>query len=345
MAWAAFLLAYSPVLLYSLFLWWLDRYEREPGRLIFTAFFWGMLPAIVLALLAEVALEPPLEEEFLRDLISGSLVAPLAEETAKGLFLLFLFWFQRREIDSLYDGFLYGSLVGFGFEATENFFYLIGAGEEGGREALLGLALLRIGFFGLNHAVFTGFTGLGLAAARLSPHWIPRLIFPILGWGAGVALHAFHNGTLSVLGHLEISEELSLIGFASLVAASWMGALMVLALGLWGLYRERTWITRYLQEEVERGILPDSIYRDCRSLWRRGVRRWGALLRGDLQEWRQLGRVYHVAIELAFRKHQRESIREAHWESEIVRLRRELQRLLRARGDSGNEATTGHRNA
>ncbi len=120
---------------------------------------------------------------------------------------------------------------------------------------------------------------------------------------------------------------------------------MVLALGLWGLYRERTWITRYLREEVERGILPDSIYRDCRSLWRRGVRRWGALLRGDLREWWQLGRVYHVAIELAFRKHQRESIHEAHWESEIVRLLRELQRLLRARGDSGNEATTGHRNA
>jgi len=330
MAGAAFLLAYFPVLLYSWFIWWLDRYEKEPRRLIFIAFFWGMLPAILLAILAEVVLEPPLEEGFLRDLLSGSLVAPFAEETAKGLFLLLLFWFQRREIDSLYDGFLYGSLVGLGFEATENFFYLIGAGEEGGMEALLGLALFRIGIFGLNHAVFTGFTGLGLAAARLSPRRIPRLIAPVIGWGIGVALHAFHNGVLTLIGHLEIGEELSLLGFLSVVAANWMGALMVLMLALWGLYRERVWITYYLREEVDQGILPDPVYRDCRSLWRRGVRRWGALLRGDLREWRRLGRLYQAAIELAFRKHQREAIGEAHWESEIARLRQEVKRLIDA---------------
>ncbi|MFN3928085.1 MAG: hypothetical protein ACK4OK_00415 [Thermoflexus sp.] len=58
----AFSLAYLPVLLYSLFVWWLDRYEKEPKRLIFAALFWGMLPAVVLAVLAEVALEPPIEE-------------------------------------------------------------------------------------------------------------------------------------------------------------------------------------------------------------------------------------------------------------------------------------------
>ncbi len=330
MAGVAFLLAYFPVLLYSLFIWWLDRYEKEPRRLVLIAFFWGMLPAIVLALLAEVALEPPLEEGLLRDLISGSLVAPLAEETAKGLFLLLLFGFQRREIDSLYDGFLYGSLVGFGFEATENFFYLIAAGEEGGAEIFPVVAFLRIGLFGLSHAVFAGFTGLGIAAARLSRHWIPRLIAPLTGWGTGVALHAFHNGMLSVLGHLEIGEELSLLGFLSVVGANWTGALMVLALALWGLYRERRWITRYLREEVERGILPDPVYRDCRSLWRRGVRRWGALLRGNLREWQRLGRLYQAAIELAFRKHQQEEIGEAHWESEINRLRQELERLLQS---------------
>ncbi|MCS6964322.1 hypothetical protein [Thermoflexus sp.] len=119
-------------------------------------------------------------------------------------------------------------------------------------------------------------------------------------------------------------------GFLSIVAANWMGVLMVLALGLWGLYRERTWITRYLREEVEQGILPESIYRDSRSLWRRGARRWGALLRGDLERWRRLGRIYRTTIELAFRKHQREALGEAHWESEIERLRQELKRWVRS---------------
>ncbi|HXF69815.1 MAG TPA: PrsW family intramembrane metalloprotease [Thermoflexus sp.] len=327
----AFALSYLPVLFYSLFVWWLDRYEKEPKRLIFAAFFWGMLPAVVLAVLAEVALEPPIEEGLFRDLITGSLIAPIAEETAKGLFLLLLFWFQRQEIDSLYDGFLYGSLVGFGFEAAEDFFYLIAAGEEGGKEALLGLAFLRVGLFGLSHAVFTGFTGLGLAAARLSRDRIVRLVAPAGGWGTGVALHAFHNGILSVLGHLEASTEITIFGFLSVVAANWMGLLMVLLLAGWGLYRERIWITRYLREEVNAGILPEPLYHECRSVWRRGVRRGHALLRGNWREWRRLGHLYGVAIELAFRKHQREALGETRWEPEIARLRQELARLTQGR--------------
>ena len=46
------------------------------------------------------------------------LVAPASEELAKGLALLALLLFFRREIDSVVDGVLYGCLVGFGFSAT-----------------------------------------------------------------------------------------------------------------------------------------------------------------------------------------------------------------------------------
>jgi RsiW-degrading membrane proteinase PrsW (M82 family) len=79
----ALLLSYLPMVGYALFIWWLDRYEKEPLRLASTAFLWGTLPAILIALMAEVALEPPLEEGLERDLISSGLIAPLAEETAK----------------------------------------------------------------------------------------------------------------------------------------------------------------------------------------------------------------------------------------------------------------------
>jgi RsiW-degrading membrane proteinase PrsW (M82 family) len=198
----ALLLSYLPMVGYALFIWWLDRYEKEPLRLASTAFLWGTLPAILIARMAEAALELPLEEGLERDLISSGLIAPLAEETAKGLFLALLFLRRRDEIDSLYDGFLYGSLVGFGFAATENVFYLIGAGIEGGTAAMLALASLRAGIFGLNHAFFTGFTGLGLAMARLSPRGFRRLWAPLVGWSAGVGFHAFHNGVLTLVSHL-----------------------------------------------------------------------------------------------------------------------------------------------
>jgi RsiW-degrading membrane proteinase PrsW (M82 family) len=322
----ALLLSYLPMVSYALFIWWLDRYEKEPLRLASTAFLWGTLPAILIARMAEVALEPPLEEELERDLISSGLIAPLAEETAKGLFLALLFLRRRDEIDSLYDGFLYGSLVGFGFAATENVFYLIGAGIEGGTAAMLALASLRAGIFGLNHAFFTGFTGLGLAMARLSPRGFRRLWAPLVGWSAGVGFHAFHNGVLTLVSHLG-DEGSVLVGCLTVIAGDWMGALLVFALGLWGLYRERLWITWYLGKEVERGTLPPAVYQECRSAWRRGFRRWGALLRGDWQEWKRLGDLYGAAIELAFRQHQRLALGEQRWEKEIARLRERIRAL------------------
>jgi RsiW-degrading membrane proteinase PrsW (M82 family) len=39
----ALLLSYLPMVGYALFIWWLDRYEKEPLRLASTAFLWGTL--------------------------------------------------------------------------------------------------------------------------------------------------------------------------------------------------------------------------------------------------------------------------------------------------------------
>lgn len=195
---------------------------------------------------------------------------------------------------------------------------------------MLDLAFFRVGLFGLNHAVFTGFTGIGFAMTRLSTRPFARLLAPILGFGVGVGLHAVHNGGIALIKHLATDENLALTVFLSVVATSWMGMMLVLTLAIWGLYRERGWITRHLWEEVESGLLPESVYHDCRSIWRRGAKRLLTLIRGDLKRWWQLGRLYHVAIELAFRKHQREELGEERWEPEIVRLRREMKGLIEA---------------
>ncbi len=58
---SAFLAAAIPTTIYTLLLWWLDRYEKEPLPLILAAFLWGALPAIALAVFFELVLSAPLE--------------------------------------------------------------------------------------------------------------------------------------------------------------------------------------------------------------------------------------------------------------------------------------------
>src|SRR5437879_9967802 len=49
----ATLLALVPTLFYALFIWWLDRHEKEPLPLLLVAFLWGAVPAILIAIVLE----------------------------------------------------------------------------------------------------------------------------------------------------------------------------------------------------------------------------------------------------------------------------------------------------
>ena len=88
---------------------WLDRYEAEPARYIVFAFLWGALVAVVgafflntfgLKLLVEARWTDPLE--------TGAVyLAPITEETLKGLGILLIYLLRRREFDGIIDGIVY----------------------------------------------------------------------------------------------------------------------------------------------------------------------------------------------------------------------------------------------
>ena len=61
---------------------------------------------------------------------SLAVVAPVSEELTKGLFLFFLLWWRRAELDGILDGLVYAGMVGIGFAFTENILYL-GAAYNG----------------------------------------------------------------------------------------------------------------------------------------------------------------------------------------------------------------------
>ncbi len=322
---AILILAFVPMTLYGLILWWFDRYEKEPLGLLIVAFLWGAVPAIIFSVIAQIIFDIPISAlvgpGLGAELVSTSFVAPLTEEPFKGLALLLLLLLFRREIDSPLDGILYGGLVGFGFAATENLFYFLGEFGVGGLGGVMGLAFFRAFLFGLNHALFTACTGLGIAMAHISPRWPVKIAAPILGLGAGITFHAIHNAGAT------LADALCWPLLVSLVA-DWSGVVALFGILLWASARERNWIVRHLAEEVQVGALGQRDYRVIQSYWRRLAEQLRALMQADFSRWWRLGKYYRLATELAFTKHRWETHeQEQRTALRIEQLRRELYEL------------------
>lgn len=238
--------AVVPAILYVLLFYWADRYEREPLWLASVAFLWGAIPAIILSLIFELALGAPFVNApgtLAEELVAGAVVAPIVEEIFKGAALLAIFFWKRQEFDGVLDGIVYGALIGFGFAMTENFFYFIGAFDQGGWGNLTVVIILRAVIFGLNHAFYTGLMGIGLGLARNSRNRLLRLFWIVAGLAAAILAHALHNFGAGIT-----AVNLLGLGLSLLVAAAGFG-LTLLAIGLsW--QHERSVIRTELTPEI-----------------------------------------------------------------------------------------------
>jgi RsiW-degrading membrane proteinase PrsW (M82 family) len=317
-----------PTAIYASIIWWFDRYEKEPLWLLAVTFLWGAIPAIILSLIVELILGIPvsvLGEGLWAEVVESGGVAPVIEEIAKAVALLGLFVFLRHEFDNVLDGIIYGALVGFGFAMTENVLYFLGSLFTEGWAAWGMVVFLRAIVFGLNHAFFTSLTGAALGLARLSRAAWEKWLVPLLGLGLAIAFHAIHNVGASLV------ELTCLAGIFSFLT-DWGGVLVVFVVMLLAAQQEKKWITQELQEEVASGVLSQADYALTVSYRQRFVARWEALLGQSWQRWRQLGRLFHLATELAFKKYQLrtagdgESTRAtiARLRSQIVALRGEM---------------------
>ncbi len=295
-------LSFVPMIVYAGFLWWLDRFEKEPPGLLLFAFIWGAVPAVILALIAEVILDVPISalatSSFTYDFLGSAIAAPLIEETAKGLAVLLLFLFIRREFDSPVDGLIYGGMAGFGFAAVENYFYFTSAYGDGGMGAVFGLAFLRAFLFGLNHAMFTGFTGIGMAMALEAKSFVGRFFYPILGFVVAVGAHAFHNGFATISSYSSGGGSILLA-----VLADWGGVILLLIFA----FLIRKMETKHLQRFLTRPDIAEHIPPSEAALLisppRRRAARFRALLGGDMGRWKKLGRYFQKVSDAAFNDH------------------------------------------
>jgi len=278
---------------YTLLLWWADRYEKEPGWMLAMALLWGAIPAAIASLILEVLFDArvTLPGSLLSQIVSSGLVGPAIEEAAKGLMLLVLYRWQRLEFDGVVDGIVYGALIGFGFAMTENLLYFLGALVDGGLGAWLLVVILRQFIFGLNHAFFTSLTGIGFGLARLSNRrW--RAVYPILGLFVAIAFHAVHNTSIALAG-------VRFVAFLVTLVSDLGGVLLVFAVLFLAVRREAAWVVEELADEVGNTLTADDYaqLQNYRSRVRGIVPRRG-------RERRLQQRIHRLATELALKKHQ-----------------------------------------
>lgn len=284
-----------PAAIYAWFVNWLDQHEKEPWWLLALAFVWGAIPAIIIALIAQIVLDIPTTwvfsgEGLVYEVVGGSVWAPLTEEVAKGLGLVLILLIARREVDDVLDGIVYGAMAGLGFAFTENLFYFGGALIEGGWGDWVFVVLLRTIPFGLNHAFFSGVMGAGLALAYLSRNPLVRICSLLGGFVTAGIFHGLHNLGATLAGANCLTLFLSLI-------VDWGGILILGAVISLVWRQEKGWIARQLTGEVTA-----ETYETLTSWGRWQGLRWDALLRGDWTTWRRLGRLRKAATELAFSK-------------------------------------------
>ena len=322
------LISLTTTLLYMALVWWLDRHEKEPLSLAAAAFLWGAIPAILVSLVAELLFDVPLVvlgEGLAYQVVSSSLIAPVIEEVVKAAALLGLFIFWRHEFDNVLDGIIYGALVGFGFAMTENIFYSVASLGENGWGGWGTVVFMRTLLFGLNHSFFTALTGIGFGYARLSRERWKRWLLPVAGLGAAIVFHAIHNLGASLV-------EASCLTLLFSIVADWGGVLVVAVIALMTARQEQRHITADLRDEVASGILSAREYKTMQSYRQRSATRWRALRTGGWRAWRQWGRLFQLATDLAFKKYQFRTMgdergnaaRIAHLRGEIVTLRRKM---------------------
>ena len=175
----------------------IDRWEPEPFWTKATAFIWGAGLAVVFSSVVNTVFlfsaEAALADADTAMRFTTVAVAPIVEESAKGLGVLLIVLMRRETIHSVLDGAVYAGFAGAGFAFIENMQYFIAASQES-MTSLTVTFILRGAFSPFVHPMATSITGMALAWALLHAGTaLGRLAVSASGWLGAVLLHALWN--------------------------------------------------------------------------------------------------------------------------------------------------------
>jgi RsiW-degrading membrane proteinase PrsW (M82 family) len=312
---------FVPMLMFAGFINWLDRYEKEPKALLGAAFVWGVLiaggGAYIINTVLGLGVYIVTGSEGATDFATASIIAPLVEESLKGLAVLVVFFLFRKEFDSILDGVIYAGITALGFAAIENVLYIYNYGyQENGWSGLWQLVFIRVILVGWQHPFYTAFTGIGLAIARMNRNVFVKIIAVVGGFATAVFMHAFHNTFGGLIGGLE--------GLAVGTIVDWTGWFFMLLFIIWMIVNERNILKRNLLAEVNSGLISPAQYRTAISFAQTGAR-MNALTSGS---YLATARFYQACGELAHKQEQLTKLGDEKGNLAIIeKLRGELMQL------------------
>jgi RsiW-degrading membrane proteinase PrsW (M82 family) len=268
------------MLFYAWLLYFFDRYEKEPIPLLIGVFSWGAIFAAGVAFsinsFSSYGLYAITKSEFATQLTVSTIIAPMVEETLKGLAVLLVYLVYRSDFDSPLDGLIYAGITALGFAATENIWYIYQLGyQQSGWQGLLDLFFIRSFVVGWQHPFYTSFIGLGFALSRRARKSIWKWLNPIFGLGIAVIFHLIHN-LFAIL--LNSSQ-----GRSFAIFWDWSGYIGLLILILILIKREQHWMKVYLTPELNREIITKEQYQIACSAYRQSLIFIRARLEGNFK--------------------------------------------------------------
>jgi RsiW-degrading membrane proteinase PrsW (M82 family) len=133
-------LAAGPGIALAVYIYYSDKWDREPKRLVLTSFFLGGLACFPTAY-AEMVFEKILDLEgvlngnssavWWQKVLYAFIGVALVEELCKFIFLKG-FIYDDREFSEPFDGIVFGGILGCGFATVENLFYVFRLGQDTG---------------------------------------------------------------------------------------------------------------------------------------------------------------------------------------------------------------------
>jgi protease PrsW len=185
-----FLLAISlaPVLLIIVFIYFKDKYEKEPFKTLFWALFLGMIIVIPVVFIEQLLGDYFTQKYAIPDgtlpsaAYNAFIVASLTEEGFKMLAFMIFIW-RNKNFNEKFDGIVYAALISLGFAAVENVLYVFGNG--------MGTGILRAFTAVPGHAIFGITMGFFLGLAKFDT--IKRGIYLMFAFMIPFILHGVYD--------------------------------------------------------------------------------------------------------------------------------------------------------
>jgi len=171
------------------FLWWLDRYDREPLVLVTSVFAWGAAVAPVMSVMSFSAATAMIDRPL------GTIAAAAVEELVKAFAVVMVARYSA-EFDSPTDGLVYGTAAGLGFACTENLLIVLGGVPSGPESLIPTLVLQRTLFSAGVHGLASGIVGGFVGLAQLSRGALTKIAWTLAGLLIGTAFHGGWNAAL-----------------------------------------------------------------------------------------------------------------------------------------------------